>query len=62
SGILAAAHLAGPGNVRKFLRTGGDYAYEDANGVSVRYYLRKFSGYDTSHIIPVKNAKVKFRA
>ncbi len=62
SGILAAAHLAGPGNVRKFLRSGGDYAFEDANGVSVRYYLRKFSGYDTSHIIPVKNAKVKLRA
>ncbi len=62
SGILAAAHLAGPGNVRKFLRTGGEWAYEDGNGVSVRYYLKKFSGYDTSHIIPVENAKVKLRA
>jgi len=59
SGILAAAHLAGPGNIRKFLRTGGAYTFEDANGASIRYYLRKFSGYDTSHIVGVKNAKAK---
>ncbi len=50
SGILAAAHLAGAGNVKKFLRSGGVNRFEDANGASIRYYLRKFSGYDTSHI------------
>lgn len=51
SGILAAAHLAGPGNVKKFLRSSGVNRFEDANGTSIRYYLKKFSGYDTSHII-----------
>lgn len=58
SGILAAAHLAGPGNVKKFLRSGGADVFEDAFGTSVRHYLRKFSGYDTSFIIPNRNAKV----
>ena len=47
SGILAAAHLAGAGNVKKFLRSAGENRFEDANGASIRYYLRKFSGYDT---------------
>lgn len=50
SGILAAAHLAGAGNVQKFLRSSGANRFEDANGSSIRYYLKKFSGYDTSHI------------
>ncbi|RMA64921.1 peptidoglycan-binding protein LysM [Ulvibacter antarcticus] len=58
SGILAAAHLAGAGNVKKFLRSAGAEIFEDANGVSVQYYLRKFSGYDTSFIVPNKKAKV----
>lgn len=58
SGILAAAHLVGAGNVKKYLRTSGVYAFEDGNGVSVRYYLRKFSGYDTSHIVPNRRPKV----
>lgn len=58
SGILAAAHLAGPGNVMKFLRTGGEQRFEDANGASIRYYLRKFSGYDTSHIVPNKKPRI----
>ncbi len=50
SGILAAAHLAGPGNVKKFLRSRGQNRFQDANGTSIRYYLTKFSGYDTSSI------------
>jgi len=58
SGILAAAHLAGAGNVKKFLRSAGENRFEDANGASIRYYLRKFSGYDTSHIIPNKKPRV----
>lgn len=58
SGILAAAHLAGAGNVKKFLRSYGVEGFEDANGTSIRYYLKKFSGYDTSKIIPNKKAKV----
>ncbi len=50
SGILAAAHLAGAGNVKKYLRSGGAVGFEDANGTSIRYYLKKFAGYDTSFV------------
>ena len=57
SGILAAAHLAGPGNVKKFLRSSGENRFEDANGTSIRYYLRMFSGYDTSHIVANKKRR-----
>ena len=58
SGILAAAHLAGAGNVKKFLRSGGVVDFQDAFGTSIRYYLKKFSGYDTSLIVPNKKARV----
>ena len=58
SGILAAAHLAGAGNVKKYLRSGGTVVFHDAFGTSIRYYLKKFSGYDTSSIIPNKKPKV----
>lgn len=60
SGILAAAHLAGAGNVKKYLRSGGATQFEDGNGVTIAYYIKKFSGYDTSFIQPDKKAKVKF--
>lgn len=58
SGILAAAHLAGAGNVQKFLRSAGENGFEDANGTSIRYYLRAFSGYDTSHIVPNQKPRI----
>jgi len=58
SGILAAAHLAGAGNVKKYLRSGGTIVFHDAFGTSIRYYLKKFSGYDTSSIVPNKKPKV----
>lgn len=58
SGILAAAHLAGAGNVKKFLRSGGMEGFSDANGTTIRYYLKKFSGYDTSSIEPNREATV----
>ena len=58
SGILAAAHLAGPGGIQKFLRSGGTFNKADAYGTSIGKYLRKFSGYDTSSIKSIKNAKV----
>jgi len=57
SGILAAAHLAGAGNVKKFLRSGGAITFNDAFGTSIKYYLRRFSGYDTSFVVPNKKAK-----
>jgi hypothetical protein len=58
SGILAAAHLSGAGNVKKYLRSGGEIGFSDAFGSSLRSYLKKFSGYDTSFIKPNKKAKV----
>ncbi|EIJ40121.1 hypothetical protein [Galbibacter orientalis] len=58
SGILAAAHLAGPGNVKRYLRTHGVSGFADANGASVRYYMRKFSGYDVSHVKANKAARI----
>jgi hypothetical protein len=57
SGILAAAHLAGPGSVKKYLRSYGANGFKDAFGTSIQYYIKKFSGYDTSSIIPDKKAK-----
>ncbi len=58
SGILAAAHLAGAGNVKKYLRSGGAVTFSDAFGTSIEYYLKKFSGYDTSFVVANKKAKV----
>ena len=58
SGILAAAHLAGPGSVKKFLRSFGTDTFSDAFGTSIKSYMKKFSGYDTSSIIADKQAKV----
>ena len=43
SGILAAAHLAGPGNVKKFFRKG--YEFRDGNGTKMTSYMKKFSNY-----------------
>ena len=57
SGILAAAHLAGPGNVKKYLRSYGLNNFADGNGTTVSYYLKKFSGYDTSFLKPNRKAK-----
>lgn len=57
SGILAAAHLAGPGSVKKFLRSGGLQVFSDAFGTSIKYYLKKFEGYDTSVVEPDRKAK-----
>jgi len=50
SGILAAAHLAGAGNVKKYLRSNGTVRFSDAYGTSIEHYLKKFAGYDTSFI------------
>ncbi len=59
SGILAAAHLGGAGSVRKYLRSNGRSGFKDGFGTSLRSYIKKFGGYDVSHIQADKNAKVK---
>ena len=43
SGILAAAHLAGQGNVKKFFRKG--YEFKDGFGTKMTTYMNLFSGY-----------------
>jgi len=50
SGILAAAHLSGAGNVKKYLRSNGTITFSDAYGTDIEYYLKKFAGYDTSFV------------
>jgi hypothetical protein len=62
SGILAAAHLAGPGSVKKYLRSWGAQSFSDAFGTSIRNYLKKFGGYDTSFVKPEKNPRVDIQA
>lgn len=57
SGILAAAHLAGPGNVKRYLRSYGALGFSDAYGTSVKNYMKKFSGYDVSFVYPDRKAK-----
>ncbi|TFG74813.1 MAG: hypothetical protein E4H26_07215 [Flavobacteriales bacterium] len=58
SGMLAAAHLAGPGNVKKYLRSWGARDTIDVYGTAVSIYIKKFSGYDLSHVSPKKNPKI----
>jgi hypothetical protein len=58
SGILAAAHLAGAGNVRRYLRSYGGLDVKDVYGTSISYYLKKFMGYDISVVSPKRNPKV----
>ena len=43
SGILAAAHLGGAGNVRKFFRKG--HEFKDGNGTKMTSYMERFSNY-----------------
>ena len=59
SGILAAAHLAGAGSVKKYLRSYGADNFADGYGTTVRYYLKRFAGYDTSFITPDRKAKAR---
>jgi len=60
SGILAAAHLSGPGNVKKFLRNKAskDFNKKDANGTSISDYIRIFKNYDLGNIIQERRPKI----
>ena len=44
SGILAAAHLGGAGNVKKFFRKG--YEFKDGNGTKMTSYMKQFANYE----------------
>ena len=58
SGMIAAAHLGGAGNVIKFLESNGDNVFADANNVPITKYMKSFGGYDLSTILPDNNARV----
>lgn len=45
SGLLAGAHLGGPGNVIKFLESKGNEDFKDGNGVPISSYIKKYTGY-----------------
>ena len=57
SGILAAAHLAGAGSVKNYLRSYGIDNFEDSFGTTIAYYMKRFSGYDTTTITANRKAK-----
>lgn len=44
SGLLAAAHIAGPGNVKKFFEEGRDF--KDGYGTHMTTYMSYFAGYE----------------
>lgn len=58
SGILAAAHLAGAGNVKKYLRSWGTENFSDAYGTDIEAYLKHFKGYNLEAVVSRK--KVHF--
>jgi len=60
SGIIAAAHLSGAGNVKKYLRGNGEWNKQDAFGTSISYYIDYFSNYDLSSIKPLRKPKLTY--
>ena len=60
SGIIAAAHLSGPGNVKKYLRNYGDDKFDlgDINGTKISDYMKTFKGYDLSKINAVRKPEI----
>ena len=58
SGILAAAHLSGAGNVKKYLRSNGNHNLSDAYGSTIHHYMQKFAGYNLSEIEGNRKASI----
>ncbi len=58
SGILAAAHLGGAGAIKRYLKTNGRSEKKDAYGTSLKSYLIKFGGYDTSVVEAKKRVRI----
>ncbi|MAU63917.1 MAG: peptidoglycan-binding protein LysM [Flavobacteriaceae bacterium] len=58
SGIIAAAHLSGPGNVKKYLRGSGKEDFKDSFGTSISSYMNYFKNFDLSSIKPIRNPKI----
>ena len=45
--------------MKKFLRSGGSEVFSDAFGTSIKYYLNRFKGFDTSFVEPNRKAKAE---
>jgi len=58
SGMVAAAHLAGAGNVKKYLRSYGQNDFSDAYGSNIEHYMKKFANYNISKIKAQHNPRV----
>lgn len=58
SGILAAAHLAGPGRVKKYLDSSGALNFKDAFGTTISSYIHNFANYDLTEISGEKYPKI----
>ena len=58
SGMLAAAHLAGPGNVKRYVRSNGTIDVSDSYGTRLSDYMRRFSGFDLSDIPGEQNPRI----
>ena len=56
SGMLAAAHLVGPGGLKRYIRSGGKDIPKDGNKTSIETYLKKFANYDVSGF--TKNSRI----
>lgn len=46
SGLLAASHLVGAKNIKKFLNSYGKHIPKDGNGTPCTEYIKKFGGYN----------------
>ena len=58
SGILAAAHLSGPGNVKKYLRSDGKNNLKDAFGTSISKYMNTFKNYNVSSVSAIQKPSI----
>tara|TARA_A100001015_G_scaffold119604_1_gene132628 strand:- start:3022 stop:3648 length:627 start_codon:yes stop_codon:yes gene_type:complete len=60
SGIIAAAHLSGPGNVKKFLRNNcsNNLDFKDINGTKISDYIKIFKNYDISRILAIRKPDI----
>tara|TARA_B100000768_G_scaffold82036_1_gene77756 strand:- start:11083 stop:11739 length:657 start_codon:yes stop_codon:yes gene_type:complete len=58
SGILAAAHLSGPGNVKKYLRGNGKDNFKDALGTSISFYIDYFKDFDLSFVKGIRKPTI----
>ena len=51
SGMIAGAHLAGPGNMKRFIRSDGKINPRDALGTRLSDYVELFANYDIGFVV-----------